>query len=58
MNKSIRLWQLSDGIQQLENAIANIQENETLTDEELENQLQQTFDEWLQAGESFNWSLD
>ena len=33
--------------------IANIQEDETLSDEELENQLQQTFDEWLQAGESF-----
>ena len=53
MTESTRLWELSDGIQQLENAIANIQEDETLSDEELENQLQQTFDEWLQAGESF-----
>ncbi len=53
MTKAIRLWELSDDIQQLENAIALIQEDDTLTEEELENQLQQTFDEWLQAGESF-----
>ena len=53
MTKAIRLWELSDDIQQLENAIALIQEDDNLTDEELENQLQQTFDEWLQAGESF-----
>ena len=53
MTQATRLWKLSDEIQQLENAIALIQEDDTLTDEELENQLQQTFDEWLQAGESF-----
>ena len=29
MTESTRLWQLSDGIQQLENALANIQEDET-----------------------------
>ena len=45
MAQATRLWELSDSIQQLENAIANIQEDETLSDEELENQLQQTFDE-------------
>ncbi len=53
MNQATRLWELSEGIQELENAIALIQEDDTLTEEELENQLQQTFDEWLQAGESF-----
>ena len=53
MTKSTRLWELSDSIQQLENAIALIQEDDTLTDEELENQLQQTFNQWLEVGESF-----
>ena len=53
MTKAIRLWELSDDIQQLENAIALIQEDDTLTEEVLENQLQQTFDEWLKAGECF-----
>ncbi len=53
MTESIRLWQLSDGIQELENAISNIQENETLTDEDRETKLEETFNEWLEAGESF-----
>ncbi len=44
MTESTRLWELSDNIQQLENAISLIQEDDTLTEEELENQLQQTFD--------------
>ena len=48
-----RLWELSDNIQQLETAISNIQEDENLSEEELENQLQQTFNEWLETGESF-----
>ena len=53
MNQSTRLWELSEEIQQLEREIAAIQENETLTDEERETQLEQAFDQWLQTGESF-----
>ncbi len=53
MTESIRLWQLSDGIQQLENAIAIIVDNEDLTDEDRETKLEETFNEWLEAGESF-----
>ncbi len=48
-----RLWELSEEIQQLENAIALIADNETLTEEERETKLQKTFSEWLEAGESF-----
>ncbi len=48
-----RLWELSDDIQQLETAISDLQEDENLNDEELENQLQQTFNQWLETGESF-----
>ena len=53
MTQSIRLWELSGEIQQLETAIALIVENETLTEEEREDKLQETFSEWLEAGESF-----
>ena len=53
MTQATRLWKLSDEIQQLENAIALIQEDDSLTEEELENQLQQTFNQWLEAGDSF-----
>ncbi|WP_019503286.1 siphovirus Gp157 family protein [Pleurocapsa sp. PCC 7319] len=48
-----RLWELSDEIQQLENAIATIADDETLTDEERETKLQETFNQWLETGESF-----
>jgi Siphovirus Gp157 len=53
MTQTTRLWELSNEIQQLEDAIALIQEDETLTDDDRENQLQQTFAQWLEAGESF-----
>ena len=53
MIQSIRLWELSEEIQQLENARALIVDNETLTEEERETKLQSTFLEWLSAGESF-----
>ena len=53
MTQSIRLWELSGEIQQLETAIALIQEDETLSDEDREIKLQETFSEWLSAGESF-----
>jgi len=53
MTKSIRLWELSEEIQDLENAIAHLTEDESLTEEERETKLQQAFNEWLEAGESF-----
>jgi hypothetical protein len=48
-----RLWELSDEIQDLENAIALIADDETLTDEDKETKLQETFARWLSRGESF-----
>jgi hypothetical protein len=48
-----RLWELSDDIQQLELAIAVMTEDETLSDEEREIKLEETFNQWLEAGESF-----
>ena len=48
-----RLWELSDEIQQLENAIALIADDESLTEEERETKLQKTFAQWLSTGESF-----
>lgn len=53
MTTSTRLWELSDDIQQLESAIALIQEDDSLSDEEREIKLEETFDRWLSAGESF-----
>jgi Siphovirus Gp157 len=48
-----RLWELSDEIQDLEAAIANLVDDETLTESDREIKLQQTFDQWLSTGESF-----
>ena len=48
-----RLWELSDEIQQLENAIALIADDESLTEEEREDKLQKMFARWLETGESF-----
>jgi hypothetical protein len=53
MNQSTRLWEFSDEIQQLENSIDLISEDETLTDDDRETKLQETFERWLEAGESF-----
>jgi hypothetical protein len=54
MNQSNpRLWELSDEIQDLENAIANLIDDETLTEADREIKLQQTFATWLSRGESF-----
>ena len=53
MTQNTRLWELSNEIQELENAIALIQEDETISDEEGENQLEETFNRWLETGESF-----
>ncbi len=54
MNQAIRLWELSEGIQQLENAITFIQEDDTLTDNDREAKLEETFNQWIEVGESFN----
>ena len=48
-----KLWELSDEIQQLENAISAIADDESLSDEERETKLQTTFAQWLATGESF-----
>lgn len=53
MNQPTRLWELSDEIQQLEDAIALIQEDETISDEERENKLEKTFNQWLETEGSF-----
>ncbi len=53
MNQTNRLWELSDSIQQLENAIAIIVDNEDLTDEERETKLEETFNQWIETGQSF-----
>jgi glutamate mutase epsilon subunit len=50
---TIRLWELSDEIQDLENAIALYLDNETLSDEQREIKLEETFNQWLSRGESF-----
>lgn len=49
-----RLWELSDEIQELEQAINAIANDETLNEEERETKLQSIFDKWLNTGESFN----
>jgi hypothetical protein len=38
-----QLWELSDEIQQLENAIANLVDDETLSESDREIKLQETF---------------
>ncbi len=53
MNQTTRLWELSDEIQTLESAIALIQEDENLSDEEREIKLEETFNQWLETGENF-----
>ena len=53
MNQATRLWKLSDEIQQLETAIASIHEDENLTDDDRETKLEETFNQWLETGESF-----
>ena len=53
MTTSTRLWELSDGIQQLESTIASIQDDETISDEEREIKLEESFNEWLETGENF-----
>ena len=53
MTTSTRLWELSETIKQLEDAISAIADDESLTEEEREEGLQETFVTWLSTGESF-----
>lgn len=53
MTTTNRLWELSEVISKLENEIALIQDDVTLTDEQRETKLEQTFTNWLKAGDSF-----
>jgi|GEM_PF-3580981 len=53
MTTSTRLWELSEEIRDLENAISAIADNETLDDEDKETKLQEIFALWLSTGESF-----
>jgi Siphovirus Gp157 len=48
-----RLWELSEEIKQLEDAIALIADDESLTEFVKETKLQETFATWLSTGESF-----
>ncbi len=53
MTEATRLWELSEEIRELENAISAIALDETLNDEYKETKLQETFAQWLETGESF-----
>ena len=53
MTQSPRLWQLSEVIQDLEKALALILEDDSLSEEARESQLQAAFFHWLQTEESF-----
>lgn len=53
MTQSTRLWELSAEIQQLETAIALFLEDDSLTEEDKEIKLQETFNQWLSTGASF-----
>jgi hypothetical protein len=48
-----RLWELSEVVEELEAAIAAIIDDESLSEEARETQLEQAFTQWLEAGESF-----
>ena len=48
-----KLWELTEEIQELENALAIIVDDENLSSEERETKLQSTFNQWLSTGESF-----
>jgi hypothetical protein len=53
MTQPTRLWELSEALAELETAIALISEDDSLSDEERETQLEQAFTQWLETGESF-----
>ncbi|MGK7945595.1 MAG: siphovirus Gp157 family protein [Microcystaceae cyanobacterium] len=47
------LWQLSDDLLTLESSINDIQDDETLSEEEKETKIKALFDDWLKASENF-----
>ena len=53
MTQTTRLWELSEEIRELENAISAIADDETVSDEERDDKLQKMFAQWLETGESF-----
>jgi predicted nucleotide-binding protein (sugar kinase/HSP70/actin superfamily) len=53
MTQQTRLWELSEEIQELEKAIALVLENESLSEEDKENTVQQAFNQWLEADLTF-----
>ena len=53
MTTSTRLWELSDEIRELETAISAIADDDTLSEAERETKLSETFNQWLETGESF-----
>ena len=53
MTQTTRLWELSEEIRDLENAMSAIADDETLSEEVRENKLQKMFARWLSSGESF-----
>ncbi|MGV2831635.1 siphovirus Gp157 family protein [Myxosarcina sp. GI1(2024)] len=53
MTQTTRLWELSEEIQQLEEAIASYVDDESLSDEARETKLEETFSRWLETGASF-----
>ena len=50
---STKLWELSDEMRDLEEAIATIQESEEFTDEQKEQRVESLFQEWLNASGQF-----
>lgn len=50
---TVRLWELSEEIKELENAIASIADDDTLNSEDKEVKLQEAFATWLSVGDSF-----
>jgi hypothetical protein len=48
-----RLWELSEAVEELEEALSSILDDEYIPEELRESQLEQAFIQWLEAGESF-----
>jgi hypothetical protein len=50
---TVALWELSDDLLTLENLIEEIQDDETLSNEDKEAKIESLFDNWLKADENF-----
>lgn len=53
MTQTTRLWELSETIKQLEDAVSAIADDESLSEEDRETKLEETFARWLETGASF-----